>query len=236
MKILDLFSCIGCHALGMQRAGHKVVQLCENNPWRQTVLRRNFPRISLHEDVKTLTHTHKADVCFGGPPCQATSVASAIHGRRTNASLWFHMLKAGQLAGCQWFIVEQPPGNAAWEDEVCTSLCSAGYHVAIFEFSAADVGAPYLRRRRYITASTSLPRLALARQSLPQAIDRAKRAAATRGDWNPRAIPTVRMDTWRAEEPYERKQRIEALGDSNPPAMAEVIGWMLRPKEVPTNS
>jgi hypothetical protein len=35
------------------------------------------------------------------------------------------------------------------------------------------------------------------------------------------------MDAWRAEGVHERRERIEALGDSNPPAMAEAIGYML---------
>lgn len=227
MRILDLFSCVGAHALGMRRSGHDLTALCESHPWRREVLSRHFPEVPLHDDVRTIDPP-AADVCFGGPPCQTTSVAAAIHGKRTGDSLWPWMLRAGLAARCQWFVVEQPPGHAAWEAQVACDLCAAGYHVAVFELGAHDVGAPYLRRRRYVAACASLSRLAVARQTLPSAIERAARAADARGDWHPDAIQPFGMADWRAERVDERRRRIEALGDSNPPAMAEAIGWMLQ--------
>jgi site-specific DNA-cytosine methylase len=137
------------------------------------------------------------------------------------------MLRVGLHAGCEWFVVEQPPGNSAWEAQVTDDLSRHSFHVARFGFSAYDVGAPYPRRRVYLIACTSLPRLAVAWKAGPSAIERAKGAAAARSDWDPAAIPTFGMDTWRAEGVHERRERIEALGDSNPPAMAEVVGHML---------
>jgi site-specific DNA-cytosine methylase len=226
MRVLDLFSCVGCHALGMERAGHQTIALCESNEWRRARLAQNFPGTPIHDDVRTL-QAPPAEVVFGGPPCQKTSVAAAIHGRRTGASLWPDMFRVGLDAGAEWIVVEQPPGNAAWEAEVASDLCGAGRHVAIFEFGAHDVGAPYPRRRRYVVACSSLQGLALARAALPSAIERAKRAAASRGDWDPDSIPAFGMDAWRSERVHERRERIEALGDSNPPAMAEAIGYML---------
>lgn len=226
MMILDLFSCVGCHALGMERAGHEVVALCESNGWRRERLRSNFP-VPVYEDVRTMPMV-PADVVFGGPPCQETSVAAAIHGKRTNASLWEHMLQAGVYACAEWFIVEQPPGNAAWETKVANDLSSIGYHVGRLSFTASDVGAPYMRRRVYVVACASLPRLEVAWRQIAPSIDRAKRAAIARGDWDPDTIPAFGMDTWRAERVDDRRERIEALGDSNPPAMAEVLGYMLQ--------
>jgi site-specific DNA-cytosine methylase len=226
LNVLDLFSCVGCHALGMERAGHRTVALCESKSWRRERLAQNFPGVLIHHDVRDF-EPPPADVCFGGPPCQATSVAAAIHGYRTGASLWPAMLRCGLAAGAEWFVVEQPPGNAAWEAEVAADLSRAGRHVAVFEFGAHDLGAPYPRRRRYVVAGPSLSRLALARAAIPQAIERAKGAAASRGDWDPAAIPPFGVDTWRSERVHERRERIEALGDSNPPAMAEAIGYML---------
>lgn len=229
MRMLDLFSCVGCHALGMKRAGHETVMLCENNAWRRARLADNFPGVSISDDIRTIAPP-RADAVFGGPPCQATSVAAAIHGYRTGASLWGHMLDAITRAARGRSIpvvVEQPPGNAAWEAQVARDLSDLGLFVGRFEFGAHDVGAPYIRRRVYLAAFPSLSRLEVAGAALPQAIDRAKRAAAARGDWDPAAIPTFGMDTWRSERVDERRQRIEALGDSNPPAMAEAIGYVL---------
>lgn len=227
MRALDVFSCIGFHALGLQRAGAiEIAALCEANPRRREELARLHPDTPIYDDIATMPAV-PAEIIIGGPPCQRTSVAAAIHGYRDGVSLWPYMLVAGLRAGVDWFVVEQPPGNAAWETEVSGDLCKAGYHVARFEFGACDIGAPYPRRRVFLIACTSLPRLEVAWKAGPSAIDRAKRAATTRGDWDPDTIPAFGLDTWRAEDVHERRQRIEALGDSNPPAMAEVIGHML---------
>lgn len=230
LHVLDLFSCVGCHALGMQRAGHRTVHFVELNPARRRVLSAQFPGTPIHDDVRTFHGASiKADIVFGGPPCQRTSVAAAIHGKRTGDSLWPDMLRIGLNTGAEWIVVEQPPGNAAWEEEVASDLSGHGFHVARSEFEARDVGAPYPRRRVYLIACTSLPRLEIAWQSIPSEIERVARAADARGAWNPDQLAALRVDARSAGEMDRsrsrgRRERIEALGDSNPPEMAEVIG------------
>jgi site-specific DNA-cytosine methylase len=228
LRSLDLFSCIGCHAEGMHRAGIRTAALCEFNAWRRTILADRFPGVPIYNDVRTIPSL-AADIAFGGPPCQRTSVAAAIHGKRTGESLWPYMLDAADRAGAEWVVVEQPPGNAAWETEVTDDLLRSGRHVARVEFGACDVGAPYLRRRVYLLACPSLPRLEIAWRSVPSAIERVKRAADARGDWDADQLAALRVDARSAGEMDRamstiRKERIEALGDSNPPHMAEVIG------------
>ena len=230
MKSLDLFSCIGCHALGFQRAGIETWELCESVPERRAELEKLFPGVFIHEDVTDLWPIPCADIVVGGPPCQRTSVAAAIHGHRTGASLWPYMLQIYLYSGADWCVVEQPPGNLAWETEVSRTLSQAGRHVARFEFGARDLGAPYLRRRVYLVACTSLPRLQIARLAIPSALEEVKRAANARGDWDPYQLAALPVDARSAGEfdrgmgSRARQQRIEALGDSNPPHMAEVIG------------
>lgn len=229
MRSLDLFSCIGCHAKGFERAGFETVALCESNPWRRARLREQWPETPIYDDVRT-PRQFKADAVFGGPPCQATSVAAAVHGNRSGDSLFPYMLAAGLRAGAEWIVVEQPPGNAKWEAAVSGDLCEAGYHVGRLEFGACDLGAPYPRRRVYLMACTSLPRLEVAWSAVPQEIERVSRAADARAAWCPRqlaALPVVARDAGEmdlGERSRERKEWIEALGDSNPPEMAEVIG------------
>jgi DNA (cytosine-5)-methyltransferase 1 len=229
MKALDLFSCIGCHAIGFERAGIETKALCEINSWRKAILAKRFPKAELYGPIQFCPNI-PVDIVIGGPPCQETSVASAIHGRRSGRSLWPWMLSLWLNSGAEWIVVEQPPGNATWETKVCDDLSQSGAHVARFEFGACDVGAPYLRRRVFLVACTSLPRLEIARQSLPFAIDETKRAADARGDWNPDKLATIPVDARAAGEfdrgpaSRERREWIEALGDSNPPHMAEAIG------------
>lgn len=238
MRALDLFSCIGCHAVGFDRAGIETVAFCEINPVRRAELARRFPGKRIYDDVRTI-FVPDANIIIGGPPCQETSVAAAIHGYRTNESLWPYMLHAGLCTNAEWFVVEQPPGNALWENQVVSSLFGAGRHVAKFEFGACDVGAPYIRRRVFLVACTSLPRLEIARQSLPRAIDETKRAANARGDWDPDQLAAIPVDARSAGEfdrgpaSRARRDRIEALGDSNPPHMAEAIGRAIMAAHTP---
>jgi site-specific DNA-cytosine methylase len=228
MLSLDLFSCLGCHAVGFARAGIETVAFCEIRLRRHLVIADNFPDRPIYKDVRTF-NGRPADIVIGGPPCQETSVAAAIHGRRSGQSLWPDMLRIGLNVGAEWFVVEQPPGHAAWETKVSDDLCRNGRHVARFEFGASDFGAPYLRRRVFLVACTSLPRLEIAWQALPSEIEGVKRAADARGDWDPGKLRTLRVDARSAGEmvrarSVSRRERIEALGDSNPPHMAEAIG------------
>lgn len=224
MNSLDLFSCLGCHAIGFERAGIETVAFCEVNEFRRGRLRERFPGKEIYDDVCDFLGV-PADIIIGGPPCQRTSVAAAVHGYRTGESLWTHQLRIGLNVGAEWFVVEQPPGNAKWEAEVASDLSRTGYHSARLEFSASDLGAPYLRRRVYILACADLSRLEVAWRSVPSAIEHVARSADARGDWCADQLASIPVDAGASgERGAERREWIEALGDSNPPHMAEVIG------------
>jgi DNA (cytosine-5)-methyltransferase 1 len=223
VNVLDLFSNIGGHALGLRAAGgFRVVQFVEIEPRRRRLLAHHFPGVPLHDDVRTFDRV-ACDIIFGGPPCQRTSVSAAIHGRRTGESLWPDMLRIGLNSGAEWFVVEQPPGNAEWEAKVTGSLARAGFHCARVEFAARDLGAPHIRRRVFILANPCLARLSIAWQAVPQEIDRIARAATAGNPWHegpPRSLRVANGPSgW-----LDRNAAVEAIGDANPPAMATVIG------------
>jgi site-specific DNA-cytosine methylase len=228
LTMLDLFSCVGAHALGAEAAGWRVVQMCESVAFRREILAELFPRTPIADDINTM-RCASALAAFGGPPCQKTSRAASINGGRTGSSLWPAMRERVHEAGCDWVIVEQPTGNAEWEAGVQKDLASDRFFVARFEYGASDVGAPYPRRRVYIVACTSRERLALARQALPSEIVRVARAANAGTAWCPdqlASLPVVARDAGemdRGDEGRRRKALIEALGDSNPPQMAEAV-------------
>lgn len=224
MNVLDLFSCIGGHALGLHAAGFRTVQFVEIEQRRRTFLARRFPGVPVHDDVRTFTAAPGcARIVIGGPPCQRTSVAAAVHGGRTGETLWPEMLRIGLLVGAEWFVVEQPPGNEEWEAQVAGDLARAGYHSARVEFAACDLGAPHIRRRVFILANPCLARLTLAWQAVPSEIERYARAAAPGNPWRagpPRGLRVASGPSgW-----LDRNAAVEAIGDSNPPGMAEVIG------------
>jgi hypothetical protein len=139
------------------------------------------------------------------------------------------MLRVCDDIQSKWVVVEQPPGNKAWEDEVAYDLREYGWHSARIELAARDFGAPYIRRRVFIIACTCLPRLEIAWQAVPSQIVTVARAADARSDWDAGKLGTLRVDARSAGEMDRsisriRRERVEALGDSNPPHMAEVIG------------
>src|SRR3546814_8938845 len=54
LRVLDLFSCIGCHAKGLHDAGPFVTtKFVEFSAWRRDQLARLFPGIPQHDDVRT---------------------------------------------------------------------------------------------------------------------------------------------------------------------------------------
>lgn len=101
MDVLDLFSNIGGHALGLHQAGDfRTVQFVEIEPRRQRLLAHHFPGTPISGDIRTFAGV-RADIAIGGPPCQRTSVAAAIHGKRTGESLWPEMLRVGVYSGVE---------------------------------------------------------------------------------------------------------------------------------------
>jgi len=224
MRAIDLFSCLGGHALGLQASGIEVVGLCEINAERRRFLQQRFPNIRCHDDVRTVNAVRgSADILTGGPPCQKTSVGAAIHGKRTGQSLWPEMFRFARELAPAWIVVEQPPGNKAWETKVRDDLGRLGLYTARVKFGANDCGAPHIRRRVFILAHFSFERLALAWSAIPRQIEWLKGSAAAGNCWIAGPPRTLRV----ADGPSEwldRNAAIEAIGDSNPPQMMTVLG------------
>jgi hypothetical protein len=90
----------------------------------------------------------------------------------------------------------------------------------------------------FILACTSLARLEIARAQVPREIDHVARAADARGDWDPGQLAALGVDAGSAGELDRsvsalRRERM-ALGDSDPPHMAEVIGRAIMAHRVPS--
>jgi DNA (cytosine-5)-methyltransferase 1 len=223
MRVLDLFSCVGGHALGLHAAGFDTVQFVERNEWRQGVLAHRFPGIPIHDDIRTFDGVCSVELVVGGPPCQRTSVAAAVHGYRTGESLWPEMLRVVSQCVPRWVVVEQPPGNSAWEAEVARGLASAGFHTSRLELSAESLAGHHRRRRVFLLAHDNVSRLEVARQAGPREAERIARGAADRNPWRSPFPRGLRVDDG-VPGRVDRRARIEAIGDSNPPAMMMAIG------------
>ena len=57
LKLLDLFSGIGGFSYAAEKivGGFTTTQFVEIDPYCQSVIKKNFPNIPIHDDIKTFT-------------------------------------------------------------------------------------------------------------------------------------------------------------------------------------
>src|SRR5690242_19212155 len=83
--ICGLFAGIGGLELGMMRGGHHAEMLCEIDPGALAVLRTRFPKVKVHEDIRSLNRLPSTtELVVAGFPCQDLSQAgrtAGIHGK-----------------------------------------------------------------------------------------------------------------------------------------------------------
>ena len=157
LKVIDLFSGIGGFALGLQSTGYfKTIQFVENEKWCQKILAKNFPRVPIHDDVKTF-QGYSADVVVGGFPCQPFSIAGKQKAVQDDRHLWPDMLRVIKETRPRWVIGENVRNIVSISDgmvleQVYLDLESQGYEVQSFIIPASAVNAPHQRYRTWIVA------------------------------------------------------------------------------------
>ena len=156
----SLFSGIGGIDLGLERAGMTIRWQVEKDDWCRRVLSKHWPDVPKYEDITTLTghELERVDVLAGGFPCQPASVAGSRKGNEdVERWLWPHFEKLIRVLRPQIVLVENVPGlftvnGGAAFGEIIGSLASMRYDCEWDVISAADVGAPHLRKRVWIVA------------------------------------------------------------------------------------
>ena len=156
MKVLDLFSGIGGFSLGLQNAGFKPSMFCETDKFCQAVLRKHWPHVPCHDDIRTLKikDDMNFDVVCGGFPCQDISSAGrreGIGGERSG--LWKEFKRIIKEARPNYAIIENVANlRSQGLITVLQDISSIGYNAEWQIISAAQVGAPHLRERIWIVA------------------------------------------------------------------------------------
>ena len=176
---LDLFSGIGGFALAAKWVGgFETIAFCDSDEFTWKILAKNFPGIPIFKDVRELhpadliPREGRIDVVTAGFPCQDLSIAGARRGIKADRSgLFFEIVRLADevYAYCgarPVLVLENVPGllsgdGGAWARRVYGELAGRGYHCEWKVVSAADVGAPHLRRRWwcvcYVADSEKLP-------------------------------------------------------------------------------
>ena len=268
----SLFSGIGGLELGLERAGlGPTVWQVEGDSYCQRVLARHWPDARRYHDVRFVgggrlwksAALSTVDVICGGFPCQDVSAAGKGAGLAGSRSgLWREYARIVAELRPRWVVVENVASGARrWVDAVVRDLGQLRYACLPVPLSAADVGAPHLRRRIFIVARNTVAdsdcesvraqcwRSEARPQSTKSRLDGIAGAATHADSWgiierpdgdgeaphDTRALwregPTV-SPVCRVDDGVPRRvDRLRALGNAVVPQCAEVVGWMIRELE-----
>ena len=162
MRELHLFAGAGGGILGGMLLGHTPVGAVEIDPFARAVLHArqadgSLPDFPIYDDVRTFDGTQwrdRVDIIAGGFPCQDLSVAgkgAGIDGARSG--LWWQMLRVIREARPRYVYLENVPAiTGRGLDRVLGSLADLGFDAEWLVLSAADAGAPHLRKRWWCLA------------------------------------------------------------------------------------
>lgn len=160
LKVLDLFSGIGGFSLGLERTGgFETVAFCEIEEFPRRVLRKHWPEVPIHRDVRELrgADVGTVDVVCGGYPCQPFSNAGKRLGEEDDRHLWPEYRRLVEELRPAWVIGENVAGHITMGlDNVLSDLAALGYACRTFVIPACAVNAPHRRDRVWIVAHAEL--------------------------------------------------------------------------------
>jgi DNA (cytosine-5)-methyltransferase 1 len=159
LRVVSLFSGAGGLDLGLERAGHRIVQLCENWEPAKRVLTERFPDVPLADDVRELEPASEYDLLAAGFPCVDLSHAGKQRGIfGPNSGLVKEVFRIARQTRPQWILIENVTnllrlGRGAGIAYVLDSLTELGYSWAYRVLDSRFSGVPQRRRRVFILAS-----------------------------------------------------------------------------------
>jgi len=168
LRTLHLFAGAGGGILADLLLGHQPVCAVENNQYCQQVLSERqkdgcLPWFPIFGDVCTFDGRPwrgRVDVISGGFPCQDISAAGTGKGLAgARSGLWREFARiVGEVRPRFALIENSPLLRTRGLGVVLEDMDGMGRHTERGVLSAADVGAPHLRKRMWIVAHADSPR------------------------------------------------------------------------------
>ena len=111
LTILDTFSGIGGFSYAAEKlvGGFKTTQFIEIDPYCQKILKKHWPNVPIHDDIRTFTaKPFQYDVICGGFPCQSISTAGKGEGitETSKSGMWFELIRTIRMVRPKFFILE----------------------------------------------------------------------------------------------------------------------------------
>jgi DNA (cytosine-5)-methyltransferase 1 len=158
----ELFAGIGGFSLGLERAGMKCKWQVEIEPYARAVLKKHWPEVPKHDDVRTFPPQgdYSVDLICGGFPCQDISVAgkgAGLEGERSG--LWHDFARIICAVQPTWVVIENVPAlTYRGLGHVLGDLAEIGFDAEWHCIPASAVGAPHRRERVWIVAHSNRQR------------------------------------------------------------------------------
>lgn len=159
LRLLDLFSGIGGFSYAAEKlvGGYETVAFCEQDEFCQAVLRKHWPDVPVHDDVRTFDADRhdRIDVITAGFPCQDISLgkrdAQGIDGSRSG--LWSEVARIAGRVRPRWIFLENVPALLdRGMHRVVGDLAAIGYDAQWQVIPATAVGTIHRRSRVWIVA------------------------------------------------------------------------------------
>lgn len=157
----SFFSGIGGFELGFESEDFETLFQCEIDKYCQSVLRKHWPEVCLHDDISTIDPSRlpEADVWVGGFPCQDVSVARGraerlgLHGERSG--LFYEFARLIEQKRPKVVLLENVAGllNSNQGRDfgyILQRLTNLGYSLAWRVLNSRYFGVPQSRPRIYI--------------------------------------------------------------------------------------
>lgn len=241
LRFGSLFAGVGGFDLGLERAGFSCAWQVEIDVFCQGVLSRHWPDVPRVGNAKEFANDRKpgieVDIIAGGFPCQPISVAGKRQGTDDPRWLWPQFARVIGVLRPRFVVMENSSNLLrVGFSGILSDLASLGFDAEWGCISAHSFGAPQRRERLFLVAYATGERS----QAVPILSRGAKESAsyqAWKSQWDGilargdgarlRRIPDPGICRVASGVP-RGVDRLEALGNTVVPQVAEWIGMRIR--------